>query len=76
MMSEYVPEPEIFKPERWLRTADSTILASPYLTMAFGVGPRMCLGKRLAELQINIGIIKVRIYNNENLSNELCSKRS
>ncbi|KAJ8042270.1 Cytochrome P450 10 [Holothuria leucospilota] len=59
MMSEYVPEPEIFKPERWLRTADSTILASPYLTMAFGVGPRMCLGKRLAELQINIGIIKL-----------------
>ncbi|PIK42398.1 putative cytochrome P450 10 [Apostichopus japonicus] len=38
MMSEYVPEPEKFQPERWLRAADRSILANPYLTITFGVG--------------------------------------
>ncbi|PIK34440.1 putative cytochrome P450 10 [Apostichopus japonicus] len=59
MMSEYVPEPEKFQPERWLRAADRSILANPYLTITFGVGFRGCLGKRFAEQQIHTGLVKL-----------------
>lgn len=37
------PEPETFRPERWLN-----ITPSPYAYFPFGAGPRMCIGGPLA----------------------------
>ena len=37
------PEPEAFRPERWL-----SISPSPYAYFPFGAGPRMCIGGPLA----------------------------
>lgn len=42
-MPELYPNPEEFRPERWL-----TINPSPYEYLPFGAGPRMCIGAPLA----------------------------
>ncbi len=39
------PEPEAFRPERWLK-----ITPSPYAYLPFGAGPRMCIGGPMAML--------------------------
>lgn len=44
-MPELYPQPEEFRPERWL-----TINPSPYEYLPFGAGPRMCIGAPLAIL--------------------------
>ena len=46
-MPELYPNPEEFRPERWL-----TINPSPYEYLPFGAGPRMCIGAPLAMLII------------------------
>jgi cytochrome P450 len=48
-LPELYPDPEQFRPERWL-----TIRPSPYAYLPFGAGPRMCLGGPLALLTIKI----------------------
>ncbi|XP_078275460.1 1,25-dihydroxyvitamin D(3) 24-hydroxylase, mitochondrial [Rhinoraja longicauda] len=42
-----------FKPERWLQDKDKI---NPFAHMPFGVGKRMCIGRRLAELQLQLAI--------------------
>lgn len=44
-MPELYPNPDEFRPERWL-----TINPSPYEYLPFGAGPRMCIGAPLAML--------------------------
>lgn len=44
-MPELFPQPDEFKPERWL-----SISPSPYEYLPFGAGPRMCIGAPLAML--------------------------
>lgn len=46
-----------FKPERWLRE-NSTI--NPFAHVPFGIGKRMCIGRRLAELQLQLAMCWVR----------------
>ncbi|KAJ3603112.1 hypothetical protein NHX12_030856 [Muraenolepis orangiensis] len=50
---EYFPEGKSFKPERWLRE-NSTI--DPFAYVPFGIGKRMCIGRRLAELQLHLAM--------------------
>jgi cytochrome P450 len=40
------PEPHVFKPERWL---ENTELQKSKYFAPFGVGPRICAGRYLAE---------------------------
>jgi cytochrome P450 len=45
---EIYPDPEEFKPERFLNE-DGSVRDDPTLSLAFGVGKRICPGRHLAE---------------------------
>uniref|UniRef100_A0AAQ5X3V3 Cytochrome P450, family 24, subfamily A, polypeptide 1 n=1 Tax=Amphiprion ocellaris TaxID=80972 RepID=A0AAQ5X3V3_AMPOC len=50
---EYFEDSKQFRPERWLRE-NSTINA--FTHVPFGIGKRMCIGRRLAELQLQLAM--------------------
>lgn len=50
---EYFDNGRQFRPERWLEEKSSI---NPFAHEPFGVGKRMCIGRRLAELQIQLGL--------------------
>jgi cytochrome P450 len=47
------PEPEVFKPERFLN-ADGSLREDPILTSAFGFGKRICPGRHLVDATLFI----------------------
>ncbi|XP_025113207.1 cytochrome P450 3A24-like [Pomacea canaliculata] len=51
---EYFPEPDKFLPERFLEDN-----VSPISFLAFGYGPRLCIGMRLALLQMKMAMVHV-----------------
>lgn len=59
-MEEYVTDASAFKPERWMRGAEGEI--HPYASLPYGHGARMCLGRRFADLEIQILLAKVLYY--------------
>ena len=50
------PEPEKFIPERWIENKKDIC---PYSVRQFSHGPRMCIGKRFAELELLIVMHKM-----------------
>ncbi|CAD7077467.1 unnamed protein product [Hermetia illucens] len=53
-----------FIPERWLKNQESelskeTKSVSPFTFLPFGFGPRMCIGRRFAELEIEVFVSKL-----------------
>ncbi|XP_057702899.1 1,25-dihydroxyvitamin D(3) 24-hydroxylase, mitochondrial isoform X2 [Corythoichthys intestinalis] len=50
---EYFTDGQHFKPERWLRE-NSTV--NPFTHVPFGIGKRMCIGRRIAELQLQLAL--------------------
>ena len=56
---KYFPEPEKFKPERFLKNEDEDNLAAQYAFMPFGGGPRQCIGMRFAMSEIKIAMAKL-----------------
>jgi cytochrome P450 len=54
---QYYPEPDLFKPERFL--AENRERLVPYTYLPFGTGPRNCIGTRFALLETKIALIKV-----------------
>ncbi|KAJ8924326.1 hypothetical protein NQ315_007122 [Exocentrus adspersus] len=60
--SEEFKDHEKFIPERWLRsTVDeySHKKAHPFAYLPFGFGPRSCIGKRFANLEVEVALSKV-----------------
>ncbi|XP_077564878.1 putative cytochrome P450 301a1, mitochondrial isoform X1 [Haemaphysalis longicornis] len=53
--------PELFLPERWLKANQGKWRHHPYASLPFSFGTRMCLGRRLAELQIWILVAKILV---------------
>jgi len=58
-MEKYYPQTDKFIPERWIKEDPQHHKAHPFLTMPFGFGPRMCIGRRFAELEIETLMTKV-----------------
>ncbi|XP_044009986.1 probable cytochrome P450 6a14 [Aphidius gifuensis] len=53
----YYPSPEKFDPERFTDSAKAQ--RHPMTLLAFGDGPKNCIGLRFAHYQVKLGIIKV-----------------
>lgn len=56
-LEENYPRPSEFIPERWLADKTDPLYygnAHPMVTLPFGFGIRSCIGRRLAELEIEI----------------------
>ncbi|VDI18315.1 Hypothetical predicted protein, partial [Mytilus galloprovincialis] len=52
------PDPESFKPERWLQGEMDRTLKS-LSNLVWGHGARMCIGRRFAEQEIHIMLTKI-----------------
>ncbi|KDR22802.1 putative cytochrome P450 301a1, mitochondrial [Zootermopsis nevadensis] len=63
-MEEYVNKADQFLPERWLKSpGDSLYRIHPFASLPYGHGARMCLGRRFADLEIQILLAKlIRSY--------------
>lgn len=60
-MPEYVSDPETFRPERWMKLekGENDGYIHPFASLPYGYGARMCLGRRFADLEMQILIAKV-----------------
>ncbi|KAJ8973422.1 hypothetical protein NQ317_016705 [Molorchus minor] len=56
---QYFPESKEFLPERWLKSCHLYKEYHPFASLPFGFGRRMCLGRRFAELELQILLAKV-----------------
>lgn len=55
--AEYFSQPDTLKPERWIRSAtgkfDDDRVHQPLASIPFGMGSRMCIGRKMANLEMN-----------------------
>jgi len=58
-LPQYCPDPDQFRPERWIKGHPDFQGLDPYLSLPFGFGPRMCIGRRVAEQSLLILMIKL-----------------
>ncbi|KAH8252497.1 hypothetical protein KR032_000270 [Drosophila birchii] len=65
----YFPEPKRFLPERWLKQSTTATDAGgcphasqkihPFVSLPFGFGRRMCVGRRFAEIELHTLLAKI-----------------
>lgn len=69
-MEEYCTNSSAFQPERWLKPnqGGSGGNIHPFASLPYGYGARMCLGRRFADLEMQILLAKV------NSLSSICSK--
>ena len=65
-MEEYVSEPELFKPDRFLqrKSEENPLLTKhskpeAFVSVPFGHGARTCIGKRFAETLMSVATLKI-----------------
>lgn len=53
---QYFADSSEFQPERWLRdaTGQKTTVVNPFTYLPFGFGARSCVGRRLAEMEMQV----------------------
>jgi cytochrome P450 len=54
---KYFPEPETFRPERFLPENKDKLV--PYTFSAFGHGPHNCIGARFAKEEIQMAVVSI-----------------
>jgi cytochrome P450 family 6 len=54
---DYYPSPEVFDPERF--SPENSKDRNPMTFLAFGEGPRGCIGERFGLLQVKVGLVKL-----------------
>lgn len=59
MNDKYFPRASEFLPERWLPDHEDMKGKHPFAFLPFGFGPRMCVGRRFADLEIETMVAKV-----------------
>merc|ERR1712074_23502 len=59
MSDKFVKDPTEYRPERFLRGHSLKEDFHPFVSMPFGHGPRMCIGRRFAEQEIKTFICKM-----------------
>lgn len=63
-VSEYFDEPNKFIPERWIKSNEGCPMSRkrihPFVSLPFGYGRRSCLGRRFAEIELQILLAKVK----------------
>ncbi|XP_077292892.1 cytochrome P450 CYP12A2-like [Arctopsyche grandis] len=63
---KHFPRPLEYIPERWLRENINSDIsykkAHPFCTMPFGFGARSCIGRRFAELELEVAIVNFMRY--------------
>ncbi|CAH1264842.1 CYP27A1 [Branchiostoma lanceolatum] len=52
-------DPEEYRPERWLRGAEGYVDTHPYAYLPFGFGTRSCIGRRVAETELQVLLAKI-----------------
>lgn len=71
---EYFPKPYIFKPERWIvgndNSKESVELAQSGFC-PFSVGPRSCIGKNMAYMEMSLAMAKILVTFDFELANTL-----
>ncbi|XP_031641208.1 probable cytochrome P450 301a1, mitochondrial isoform X2 [Contarinia nasturtii] len=60
-MEKYCKNADNFRPERWLKTSQggSGEYIHPFASLPYGYGARMCLGRRFADLEMQILLAKL-----------------
>ncbi|XP_036885994.1 25-hydroxyvitamin D-1 alpha hydroxylase, mitochondrial isoform X4 [Sturnira hondurensis] len=53
------PEPNAFRPARWLGEGPAP---HPFASLPFGFGKRSCMGRRLAELELQMALAQILIH--------------
>lgn len=65
---EFFPQASEFLPERWLRSpkdseskcpANDLKLKNPFVFLPFGFGPRMCVGRRIVDMELELGTARL-----------------
>lgn len=52
-------EPFKFIPERWIKEGGEMIYPKPYTWLTFSAGPRVCIGRQLAEIEIKMVVVNL-----------------
>ncbi|KAL3265687.1 hypothetical protein HHI36_009890 [Cryptolaemus montrouzieri] len=58
-MLEFISEPQKFMPERWIKQSGDNHKLHPFASLPYGYGARMCLGRRFADLEIQVLLAKL-----------------
>ncbi|XP_063903411.1 cytochrome P450 302a1, mitochondrial-like [Zophobas morio] len=58
-LEKYFPEPNAFKPERWIKNDPLYKRTHPYLVIPFGHGQRTCIARRFAEQNMIMLILRL-----------------
>lgn len=59
---KYWPDAKSFKPERWVREESNKRIINNHASLPFGLGIRSCVGRRVAEVQMQFLLSRVSTW--------------